>query len=256
MHRPDLWRDEVSGQLRPDVRDLYLGLVTLTDDGGFTLWRPASIGAALYPYEVPARRLRDLARRADALEVAGLVKRLQCGCAELPRMRRDCAQMGGDPTHVITEFHASHQSATDSYGALRSATASGSVSVSGFVSELVPVPDPRQTPAERTDTRNGHHDPSTEWGPAWAGFREAWRARGFAEPPTPKQREVLWDAVDARPRDSARWVGEPPPGTRSSDVVGHVLSRWHEVQANSRSAADDGQTRALEALQRRKADQP
>lgn len=136
LARPDLWRDETTGQLRPDVRDAYLGLATLADDVGYLLWRPAAIGAALYPYVPARRREADLAHRADALQRAGLLVVNECGCGHLPRMDRDLAPKGGDHSTAIADYHAGH-SATDDYVALRSNQSrdSGSGSGSGSVSD-------------------------------------------------------------------------------------------------------------------------
>lgn len=127
--RPDHWRDEATGRLSPDARDAYLGLSTISDDEGWLLWRPATIAAGLYPYQSPARRERDLARRAEILGTAGLLELHDCGCAHLPRMKRDLAVRGGEKSTAIEEFHAEHLSDD---GLLRSPTSrdSGSASFS------------------------------------------------------------------------------------------------------------------------------
>lgn len=110
LARPDCWRAGATGRLHPDERDCYLGLATLADDAGWLLWRPAEIGASLYGYQPVGRRERDLARRARALEDAGLLVLNECGCALLPRMD-DLASKGGRPTYPVREYHlAAHAS--------------------------------------------------------------------------------------------------------------------------------------------------
>jgi hypothetical protein len=54
--------------------------------------------------------------------------------------------------------------------------------------------------------------------------------RGLRMPPTPSQRSMLWEIVDARPNDAAAWLREPPTGTKMSELVRHVLARWRALK--------------------------
>jgi hypothetical protein len=66
--------------------------------------------------------------------------------------------------------------------------------------------------------------------PTWIPFRTAWTARGLRLPPTGKQRELLFEVADARPKDLGRWTSEAP-GKGSHQVVRYILDRWHETKA-------------------------
>lgn len=81
------------------------------------------------------------------------------------------------------------------------------------------------------------------WDPAWVLFRAAWTARGLRKPPTEKQREALWDAVEARPSDVARWVAAPPPDAPAGEVVRAVLEGWHALRAEAGTAQAGEATR-------------
>lgn len=109
--RPAFYRSARTGALPPDVRDLMIGLITTVDDEGWLLWRLTELAAALYPYEPPARRLRDIKRRADVLVEAGLVIVHDCGCAFMPTAVRDHGMKGGNHTTAIWAWHMSHTSA-------------------------------------------------------------------------------------------------------------------------------------------------
>jgi hypothetical protein len=106
--RPALYRSGDTGVLPPDVRDFLIGLTTLADDEGWLMWRPAELGAALYPYTQPKRRRRDLERRAAILVAADLLVLHDCGCAFLPTLKRDHAVKSGNPTTAVWAWHMSH----------------------------------------------------------------------------------------------------------------------------------------------------
>jgi hypothetical protein len=106
--RPETFTDDVTGTLAPATLLTYLGLATRADDAGFLVWRPAALTAALMPYATPGRRQRDLERIAEELVAAGLLRILECGCAELPRMIRDLAIKGGSKTTSVRDWHLAH----------------------------------------------------------------------------------------------------------------------------------------------------
>jgi hypothetical protein len=127
--RPDIFSDDVTGTLAPATLLAYLGLGTRADDAAFLVWRPAALAAAVMPYANSRRRQRDFERIAAELVEAGLLRVLECGCAELPRMLRDLAIGGGSKTYSVRDWHLAHLP-TDSSGQVQTPTAE-SVSSSG-----------------------------------------------------------------------------------------------------------------------------
>lgn len=84
----------------------------------------------------------------------------------------------------------------------------------------------------RADVRltAAQHQAWQEFGPEWDRFRLAWLGRGLVHPPTPRQRELLWEILDARPTDLCRWVRDAPPELRTgSEVIGWVLDQWRDI---------------------------
>jgi hypothetical protein len=164
LHRPDHWRDETTSRLRPDVRDAYFGLSTLADDAGFLLWRTATLAAARYPFEPTARRESDRVRRASARQAAGLLIVAGCGCAVIPRMRRDMSPRSGITTVAVGDFHVAskHPDAlpTDDYVALRSAKDGDSDSVSDSESDSTSGAGSSRTRPRETAHYNGSVDVS------------------------------------------------------------------------------------------------
>jgi hypothetical protein len=220
VHRPDLWREETTSRLRPDERDLYLGLSTMTDDGGTLLWRPTTIAAALYPYTGPAQRLRDLDRRAAALVAAGLLAIHKCGCGTLPRGKRDVLQAGGNHTFTVTEFHGREHSASPKSGRVRT---DPDKSPLGVVLGVGVDSDSELGVADKpTSSKTNGEDPTT--------FGRAWDRRFPTSPPTEKQWEALHDVLDARPSDSISWLQEVPAGAKPYDAVAHILDRWRAMR--------------------------
>jgi hypothetical protein len=106
--RPDIFSDDVTGTLAPAALLAYLGLATRSDDAAFLVWRPAALAAAVMPYTNAGRRQRDFERIAAELVVAGLLRILDCGCAELPRMLRDLAIGGGNKSYPVRDWHLAH----------------------------------------------------------------------------------------------------------------------------------------------------
>ena len=155
--RPDIFSDDVTGMLAPATLLAYLGLGTRADDAGFLVWRPAALAAAVMPYINSGRRQRDFGRIAAELVEAGLLRILDCGCAELPRMLRDLAIGGGSKTYSVRDWHLAHvpadssvqvqlptaeyvsssgsSSSSESYSGLHSGPGSGDASGAGAESE-------------------------------------------------------------------------------------------------------------------------
>jgi hypothetical protein len=68
-------------------------------------------------------------------------------------------------------------------------------------------------------------------GPEWGDFGVEWQKR-FGDPPTEDQRAVLWDIVDARPKDAAAWLANAPVGCSPYKAVDHVLTCWRRFKAS------------------------
>jgi hypothetical protein len=92
-------------------------------------------------------------------------------------------------------------------------------------------------------------DEWSSFGPQWDAFRTVWLARGFRHPPSgsdgddpdapnPSQRALLWSVLDAWPNELARWIAESPKRLSASQVVAHVIERWHGKR-------DEGSARAV-----------
>jgi hypothetical protein len=127
--RPDIFSDDVTGTLAPATLLAYFGMGTRADDAAFLVWRPAALAAAVMPYANSGRRGRDFERIAAELVEAGLLRVLECGCAELPRMLRDLAIGWGSKTYSVRDWHLAHLP-TDSSGQVQT-TSAESVSSSG-----------------------------------------------------------------------------------------------------------------------------
>lgn len=64
----------------------------------------------------------------------------------------------------------------------------------------------------------------------WESVKRAWMGRGFRHPPTEKQRQILWEVLDARPQDLPRWIREAPSEAKTGRaVISHVLDEWHRI---------------------------
>jgi len=142
--RPETFTDDVTGMLAPATLLTYFGLATRADDAGFLVWRPAALTAAIMPYAHPGRRQRDLERIAEDLVAVGLLRILDCGCAELPRMVRDLAIKGGNHSTSIRDWHLAHvpPDASEPVQTLTSESVSFSGSFSSSESDTGPLSGP------------------------------------------------------------------------------------------------------------------
>jgi hypothetical protein len=82
---------------------------------------------------------------------------------------------------------------------------------------------------------------------AWSSFKEAWMARGLRMPPTPAQRELLWEIADARPTDLARWV-RAAPTPKADEIVAYVIERWELLRSAIDEALEADELTRLELL--------
>jgi len=83
----------------------------------------------------------------------------------------------------------------------------------------------------------------SSFGPEWDAVKAAWLAKGLRLPPAgdpddddTSQRGLLYQVLDARPTDVARWISMAPGGS-ARKVIDWVLAQWHEVRAEA--GADD-----------------
>ena len=170
--RPDLYRDEVTGPLTPAQRDAYLGIATLTDDSGWALWRPQAIAASIYPYVSPAKRVRDLEARAATLQASGLLVLFDCGCAYLPRAKRDLVISGGKQIRQVEAYHQAHstdQSVSVPGDPDWSGTSTSSSSSSDSWSSASSSPSVVDVAREAEANSNGHTKPVGSDGPFLGG---------------------------------------------------------------------------------------
>jgi hypothetical protein len=111
--RPDFWQDDTLGHLSDSVRLFYIGLWCVADDAGWLEWKPAQIGAALYPYRIPAARVRSIETWGETLVEAGRIVRHPCGCAYIPTMTKH-QKAGGNPSYQYRDKHKYHVSMDES----------------------------------------------------------------------------------------------------------------------------------------------
>lgn len=106
--KPEFWKDEVIASLPYPVRLLYIGLWNCADDAGFLEWRPARLGADLFPYEPAARRERNIAEWGAKLVVAERLRLYEhCRCAEIPTLPVH-QKAGGRPSYQYRDGHVAH----------------------------------------------------------------------------------------------------------------------------------------------------
>lgn len=102
-------------------------------------------------------------------------------------------------------------------------------------SNSVPSTLSTREPSPREPLLTAHQrDQWSSFGPEWNDVKLAWLQRGMRLPPkgsvdTPgSQRAVLFEVLDARPKDLVRWIREAR-GKRSHEVVAHVLREYHRA---------------------------
>ena len=111
--RPDFWQDDTIGHLPDAVRLFYIGLWCVADDAGWFEWKPAQLGASLYPYKSSSTRLRNIETWGEALVEIGRVVRYPCGCARIPTLVKH-QRAGGNPSYQFRDKHKFHESTDES----------------------------------------------------------------------------------------------------------------------------------------------
>lgn len=105
--RPDFWQDDTLGHLPDPVRLFYIGLWGVADDAGWLEWRPAQIGAVLYPYKPSGKRQREVTQWGGVLATAGRLVLHECGCGFIPTFAKH-QRAGGNPSYQYREKHRHH----------------------------------------------------------------------------------------------------------------------------------------------------
>lgn len=108
--RPDYWSDDTLGHLSDQVRLFYIGLWCVADDAGWLEWRPAQLGATLYPYKRVAERERSIVGFGLALVAAGRLVIHPCGCGFIPTFAKH-QRLGGNPSFQYRDKHRHHVAA-------------------------------------------------------------------------------------------------------------------------------------------------
>lgn len=106
--RQEFWTDEKLAALPDAVRLYYIGLWGIADDEGWFRYDVAKIGALLYPYRGRALRERNVRQWTDALAELGRVKLIDCGCGEIPTLRRHQVVGGKRSRTELDRHHREH----------------------------------------------------------------------------------------------------------------------------------------------------
>ncbi len=107
--RPEFWTDETLAALPDGARLFYIGLWNVADDAGWFEWRPARLGALLYPYRTAKRREADIAAWSELLVGDGRIRMEECGCAWIPTLPRH-QRMTGKQSFISRDAHLSKHS--------------------------------------------------------------------------------------------------------------------------------------------------
>lgn len=105
--KPAFWTDDKVAKLSYPARLYWIGLWNIADDAGWMAWQRERIGAELFPYESPNRRLRNLDRWTAELTAQGLLVIDDC-CAVVPHMP-DHQRITGKQTFGARDSHRKHE---------------------------------------------------------------------------------------------------------------------------------------------------
>lgn len=160
--------------------------------------------------------------------------------ANAPRTPEERTENAGSTRGVTADSRVhGHEPAR---GLARQETGTKTVTESGSSDVEYPAPDAREPTFSKAQL--------LEWatfGPEWDRFKAAWLSRGFRHPPSGApddpagQRGLLYPILDARPTTLPQWVREAK-GKTAHDVIGHVIERWHDVQADAGLEDETGPT--------------
>jgi hypothetical protein len=107
--KPSFFTDGTMAGVSYAARLFYIGLWCVADDAGWLRWDPMEIGALLYPYDAPGKRLRQVTTWAVELQGCGRLRILDCGCALVPTLEMH-QRVGGTKTFTARTAHEKHGS--------------------------------------------------------------------------------------------------------------------------------------------------
>jgi len=105
--RPDFWSDDTLGHLSDAIRLFYIGLWCVADDSGWLEWKPAQLGATLYPYKRVTERERSIIGFGASLVAAGRLVLHPCGCGHIPTLVKHQRTVG-NPSYQFRDKHRRH----------------------------------------------------------------------------------------------------------------------------------------------------
>ena len=77
--KPDFWRDELTGQMPPELALFYLGMSCVCDDEGRFGWNPVLIASDLDPYGAKWGTAERVSELLEGLTKAGRLVRYHAG---------------------------------------------------------------------------------------------------------------------------------------------------------------------------------
>jgi hypothetical protein len=110
--KPSFFTDGTMAGVSYAARLFYIGLWCVADDAGWLRWDPMEIGAVLYPYDPPRRRLAHIQAWAQELVDTERVVLLDCGCAHVRHLEKHQKHAGGSRSYAAREAHDRHRSRT------------------------------------------------------------------------------------------------------------------------------------------------
>jgi hypothetical protein len=110
--KPSFFTDGTMAGVSYAARLFYIGLWCVADDAGWLRWDPMEIGALLYPYDPPRRRLAHIQTWITELVDTERVVLLDCGCAHVRHLEKHQKHAGGNRSYTAREAHDRHRSRT------------------------------------------------------------------------------------------------------------------------------------------------
>ncbi len=124
--KPAFWSDPTIADVSYPARLFYIGLWCVADDAGYIEWRPAEIGALLFPYETPKARMKHMATWTTELYEAGRIIVSDCGCVIIPTLPKHQRISGKQSFHNRDRHQNAHHMLTGKQSSLTDRPGSGS----------------------------------------------------------------------------------------------------------------------------------
>ena len=107
--KPSFWTDPTIASVSYQARLFYIGLWCAADDAGYIDWRPAELGALLFPYESAKARLKHMEAWTAELVASGRLKLLaDCPCAVIPTLPQH-QRIAGRQAFTNRDRHERHR---------------------------------------------------------------------------------------------------------------------------------------------------